>query len=438
MHIINKSSLVKKFSAALVFLLCILNNVANAQQPKALTLQIDGAIGPAIAEYVHEGFRQARLQEAEIIIIELNTPGGLDLSMRQITQDILASKIPVVTYVSPAGSRAASAGTFILYASNIAAMAPGTNLGAASPVAVGGTSGSEEGKPDTLLQKAQNDAGAYIRSLAELRKRNVKWAEKAVTEAKSITAEQAFAKNVIDIIAIDMTDLLRQLQNKGIIQADIQIVKFEPDWRNKLLATITDPNIAYILLMIGIYGLLLEFYNPGAILPGVVGVISILLGAYALQFLPISYVGLALLVVGIAFMVLEVYVSSFGILATGGVVAFIAGSILLIDTEVPGFRIAMPLIITMGVTSVAFVIWIATLTLKTFGLKTVSGAQTLLGHNGEVISVQGESYTVKINGELWQAKSSYNLVLGQKVYVQELDSLRLVVQPAELQTKGES
>lgn len=429
---LNKSSLVNDSLTALILIFTLVCGTATiAQQPKVAVLQIDGAIGPAIAEYIHEGFRQAKLQQAELIVIELNTPGGLDLSMREITQDILASKVPVVTYVSPAGSRAASAGTFILYASNYAAMAPGTNLGAASPVAVGG--GSEENGGETLLKKAKNDAGAYIRSLAELRKRNAKWAEKAVTDAESITAEQALAKNVIDIIATDMQDLLQQLQDKGIIEQNIEVIKIEPDWRNKLLATITDPNIAYILLMIGVYGLLLEFYNPGAILPGVVGLISILLGAYALQFLPISYVGLALLVVGIGFMVLEVYVSSFGVLAAGGVVAFIAGSILLIDTEVPGFSIAMPLIITMGLASAAFVIWIAMLTLKTFGLKTVSGAQTLLGHAGDIISVQGKSYTVKINGELWQAKSAYDLVLGQKVIVKELDGLRLVVQPTELQ-----
>lgn len=437
MNSLNNSLLVKNIAISLVLIISSLFCAeANAQQDKALVLHINGAIGPAIAEYIHEGFRQAKLQEAKLVVIELNTPGGLDLSMREITQDILASKIPVVTYVAPAGSRAASAGTFILYASNIAAMAPGTNLGAASPVAVGGA--SEEGNSDTMLQKAKNDAGAYIRSLAELRKRNVKWAEKAVTEADSITAEQALAQNVIDIIAVDMQDLLQQLQHKAIIQEDTAVVKFEPDWRNRLLATITDPNIAYILLMIGVYGLLLEFYNPGTILPGVVGVISILLGAYALQFLPISYVGLALLIVGIAFMILEVYVTSFGILATGGVVAFIVGSILLIDTEVPGFKIAMPLIVTMGLTSAAFVIWIATLTLKTFGLKTVSGAQTLLGHNGEVISVQGASYTVKINGELWQAKSDQTLVLGQSVFVKQVNGLRLVVQPAELQNTGES
>lgn len=323
---------------------------------KAYLLEINGAIGPATSDYFTRGLAKAEKAQAELVVLRMDTPGGLDTSMRAINKAILSSSIPVVTYVAPDGARAASAGTYILYASHIAAMAPATNLGAATPVRIGGIpgTGDKDGKKDkgkdsnqdAMGRKAVNDAKAYIRGLAQKRGRNVAWAEKAVEKAESLSAKEALKLNVINLIATDIPDLMAQLNeykvevlNKEVIlkTEGIEILALKPDWRNRLLNTVSNPNIAYILLLIGIYGLIFEFANPGFVVPGVVGAICLLLGLYALHVLPVSFAGAALLLLGIALMVAEAFVPSFGALGIGGVVAFVFGSLMLIDTEgIPG------------------------------------------------------------------------------------------------------
>ena len=320
---------------------------------KAYLVEIDGSIGPVSQELITRGIDSAESEAATMVILQMNTPGGLDHSMREIIQAILDAHVPVITFISPQGSRAASAGTYILYASHVAAMAPATNLGAATPVQVGGTpttptapgdageQPSDDGKT-SMEKKIINDAAAYIKGLAKLRGRNEAWAELAVREAASLTAEEALEKNVIDLVADDLTALLQQLdgreinvkgRNVTLATQGLVIERITPDWRSSLLAIITNPNIAYVLMLVGIYGLILEFSNPGIILPGTVGTICLLMALYAFQVLPINYAGLALLGVGLAFIIAEMFVASGGILGIGGVVAFTVGSIMLFDDE---------------------------------------------------------------------------------------------------------
>jgi membrane-bound serine protease (ClpP class) len=414
-------------------------------------LNIDGIIGPASQDYLQRSFKKAVDQNAQIIIIQMNTPGGLDTSMRKIIQDIIASPIPIVSFVSPSGARAASAGTYILYASHIAAMAPATNLGAATPVQIKAFSSDDsfekqaqnkdeltDQPKDHLASKLINDAVAYIRGLAQMHGRNAEWAEKAVREADSLNAEEALAKNVIDVLATDISDLLSQIDGRTVTvlgQAQtlstekLIVQRIEPDWRTQLLAIITNPNVAYILMLLGIYALIFEFANPGMILPGVAGAICLLLALFAFQVLPINYAGLALILLGIAFMVGEVFVASFGALGIGGVIAFVIGSIMLLDTGVQGYGISMLLIASFALLTTAFFIFVLGMVFKARQQPVVSGVEQLIDSIGEVQADFDNEGWIRVHSELWQAQTSIPLKRGQKVQIIALNGLALMVKP---------
>ena len=427
----------------------------------AVLLNVNGAIGPATSDYIHRGIEKARESGAMLVILRMDTPGGLDTSMRKIIQDILASPVPVVTFVAPSGARAASAGAYIMLASDVAAMAPGTNVGAATPVQIGGVpnpAGSEPAAPEEkkgakqgkeksapakpakpgMEEKALNDAIAYIRSLAQMRGRNVEWAERAVREAASTPAEEAVKQHVADLIATDNADLLKKLDGRKLtVQGreitlkteGLEIRSYEPDWRSRLLAAITDPNVAYILMLLGIYGLFFELWNPGYVLPGVIGGISLLLALYAFQVLPISYAGLGLILLGISFMVAEAFLPSFGVLGIGGVVAFVVGSIILMDTDVEGYTIAWPLIAAVALASAAFFLGVVALALKARRRRVVSGKEEMIGAIGEALeNFKGEG-RIRVHSEEWQARSDAGLKRGQKVKVTAIEGLMLTVEP---------
>ncbi len=431
---------------------------ANTVGSHVMLLTIDEAIGPATDDYIERALEAAARQRAELVVIRMDTPGGLDSAMRGIIKNITNSAVPVASYVSPSGARAASAGTYILYASHIAAMAPGTNLGAATPVQIGGFKPPEpkgmpkkdepvdESDKSAMKQKIINDAVAYIRSLAELHGRNQDWAEKAVREAASLPASEALSLNVIDIIAAGLGDLLKQVDGREVKVlghkrtlhvAGLPTRELAPDWRSRFLSVITNPNVAYILMMIGIYGLILEFSNPGAIVPGTVGAISLLLALYAFQLLPINYAGMALILLGVALMVGEAFEPSFGILGIGGVVAFVFGSIILIDTEAPGFGIDISVIVTFAAISALVFIFVIGMAIKARRKKVVSGLEELLGGEATVINGFEQQGTVSIHSEHWQAHSKTPLNDGQLVRVIGIKGLTLDVEPIEASSQEE-
>ena len=374
----------------------------------------------------------------------MDTPGGLDTAMRDIIQAILASRVPVAVYVAPSGARAASAGTYILYASHVAAMAPGTNLGAATPVEIGGGPDKPSSR-SVLANKQTQDAAAYLRGLAQLRGRNAEWAERAVREAVSLSADEALKQNVIEVVATDVPGLLAQLDGRTVTvmgQARILatrgavIVDFEADWRTNVLAAITNPSIALLLMTIGVYGLVFEFMNPGYMAPGVIGAICLLLGLYALQLLPVNYAGLALIALGLVFMGAEAFLPSFGILGLGGIFAFIVGAMMLIDTELPGYGIPPVLIGVLAVASALLLTGTTRLALLTRRRPVVSGAAVLIGQMVMVESVSAANERegrVRIEGELWQAVSSRPLRPSQTVKVLARKGLTLVVVPTDEQ-----
>jgi membrane-bound serine protease (ClpP class) len=416
-------------------------------------LTIHDAIGPATSSFFLRALEDAREENAKLVVLELDTPGGLDTAMREMIQAILASPVPVAIYVSPSGSRAASAGTYLLYASHIAAMAPATNLGAATPVQIGATPDPREKKdkdddkdgddaaPGTAMErKAVNDSIAYIRGLAELRGRNADWAESAVRSATSLTANAALEQKVIDIVAPDLPDLLRQMDGRTVrtsmgevklATAGLVVERVEADWRTKVLAVITNPNIAYLLMLVGVYGLLLEGYNPGAILPGVVGAIAILLALYAFQVLSVNYAGLALIVLGIVLMIAEAFAPSFGVLGVGGVLAFVIGSVILMDTEAPGFQIARPLIGGMALAGALVTLLMASYFVRSRRRPVVTGVDQLLSERAVAMADFDRNGPVRIRGEIWNAITRTPVHSGDRLRVLRVDGLTLEVEPLE-------
>ncbi len=428
------------YSLYIALLCCCLSAQAAIAATDIWLLDIDGAIGPASADFVVDHIEQAQ-DQAQALVLRIDTPGGLDKAMRDINKAILASDIPILAYVAPGGARAASAGTYILYACHYAAMAPGTNLGAATPVSLSSPLSPKDNPAsaednddvtapaDAMQRKMVNDAVAYIRALAQLRQRNADWAESAVREAASLPAQQALATGVINSMASDVDELIQQAADTSpaIDASDYRIVLIEADWRQRLLAIITDPNIAYILMLIGIYGLILEFYNPGALVPGIVGAISLLLALYAFQLLPISYAALALVILGISLMLAEVMAPSFGMLGIGGIIAFAAGSVMLLDSDLPGYRIARPLILSAVAVSALLCIGVAGFAVRARRQPVVSGIDAMIGMPAQALEDFEHCGKVQIGGEIWQGQSATAVKRGSQHRVSAVEGLTVIL-----------
>jgi len=443
-----------------------------------VVLQVRAVIGPAVSDYVHRSLDLAARRDAALVVLALDTPGGLDDSTRAIVRDIIASPVPVAVYVSPGGARAASAGTYIAYSAHIAAMSPGTNLGAATPVQLGGLpdlgapsrpeeKGNGQGKDaaasgeaaknageqeeserdaraDTartaMERKLVNDSVAYLRSLAQMRGRNVEWAERSVREGASLSAEDALAQNVIDLIAVDLRALLKALEGRevkvrGVPRtlnlAGAETETIEPDWRSRLLAIITNPNIAYLLMLLGVYGLFFELANPGTVVPGVIGAVCLLLALYALNVLPVNYAGVALILIGLAFMTGEIFMPSFGALGIGGIVAFVIGSVILFDTELESFRVSRPVIGGFALLSALLFMGMAGMAVKLHRRRAVSGVEEMIGSLGVALEDFQGTGNVRAHSEIWRARSETALKRGQTVRIKALDGLTLIVEAAK-------
>jgi membrane-bound serine protease (ClpP class) len=454
----------KSIAVFVALILGFLAGVAHADE-KVVVLELRGALGVATADYIISGIEHAEATGAELVIIDMDTPGGLMAPMRDIIQAILNSSVPIATYVSPEGARADSAGTYILLASHIAAMAPTTHLGAATPVSLTGDSvtpeedtedteeakegteeaADDEAEPETdpqpgtsMERKVLNDAIAYIRGLAERHGRNADWAEDAVRDAATLTAKEALEQNVIEFIANDHTALLEMIDGHEVMidgetvvleTSNVVIETHEANWRIKILSAIANPEIVLLLGMIGLYGLMYEGWNPGAIIPGVVGVICLLLAAYGLQVLPVNYAGLALIIVGLALMTAEAFAPSFGALGLGGIAAFVFGSIMMFDSGIPGFGISLTFVVTIAILAALLVIWMVGFVLKLRRRGAVSGSDSIIGGVGTAMSDFSGEGKIWLEGESWAARSQIPVTKDQEVVVKKMVGLTLEIEP---------
>ena len=415
-------------------------------------VHLDGPLGPAKADLIMRSLAEAELAGAAALVIRMDTPGGLDKAMRDLVKRILSADVPVITFVAPDGARASSAGTYIAYASHIAAMSPATNIGSSTPVSIaptppsppmpapaGGPDGEGPAAPapeDAMTRKVINDAVAFLQGLAELRGRNVEWAEATVREGANLRASEALELNVIDLVVADLPALLEALEGRQVelpgrtvtlALADAPIKEVESDWLHELLEIITDPAIAYALLIFGIYGLILEFYNPGMVFPSVIGIICLLLGAYGLQMLPINYAGLALIIVGIVMMIAEVFTPTFGVLGIAGMVAFVFGSMILMDTEAVGYEVPVALIAAFAVATAGLALFAVGAAVRARRQRVTTGTEAMVGAVAEAMEDFTEKGRVFAFGEIWNARSDAPVVNGQQVRIVAVEGLNLIV-----------